>query len=103
LSFFFKKPKCKKSTTPSSSNDPVLEDDIAAVEEAEYDAQVEDDDEGQIAHNEPTVRSMHDQAIEIMKSQGVEMTKDEEELALNLLPKVSLIFYLIIPLTRILY
>jgi hypothetical protein len=46
---------------------------------------------------------MHDQAIEIMKSQGVEMTKDEEELALNLLPKVSLIFYLIIPLTRILY
>jgi hypothetical protein len=64
------------------------------MEEAEYDAQVEQDDEGQIAHDEPTVRSIHDQAIEIMREQGVEMTMDEEELALNLFPKVSSINYL---------
>lgn len=64
------------------------------MEEAEYDAQVEQDDEGQIAHDEPTVCSIHDQAIEIMREQGVEMTMDEEELALNLFPKVSSINYL---------
>ena len=91
LSFFFKKPKRKKSTTPASSSDPINDDDIAAVEEAEYDAQVEQDDEGQIAHDEPIVLSIHDEAIEIMREQGVEMTRDEEESALNLFPKVSLI------------
>ena len=50
---------------------------------------MEQDDEGQIVHDEPTVRLIHDQAIEIMREQGVEMTMYEEELALNLLPKVS--------------
>ncbi|KAF8797502.1 hypothetical protein BYT27DRAFT_7125551, partial [Phlegmacium glaucopus] len=44
----------------------------------------------QIAHDEPTVRSIHDQAIELMREQRVEMTVNEEELALNLFPKVSL-------------
>ncbi|KAF8802742.1 hypothetical protein BYT27DRAFT_7306160 [Phlegmacium glaucopus] len=83
------KPKRKKSTTPIPSDDPIVDDDIAAVEEAEYDAQVEQDDEGQIAHDEPTVRSIHDQAIELMREQRVEMTVNEEELALNLFPKVA--------------
>ena len=50
---------------------------------------MEQDDEGQIVHDEPTVWLIHDQAIEIMREQGVEMTMYEEELALNLLPKVS--------------
>ncbi|KAF8806862.1 hypothetical protein BYT27DRAFT_7004019, partial [Phlegmacium glaucopus] len=71
------------------SDDPIVDDDIAAVEEAEYDAQVEQDDEGQIAHDEPTVQSIHDQAIELMREQRVEMTVNEEELALNLFPKVA--------------
>ncbi|KAF8809316.1 hypothetical protein BYT27DRAFT_7222541 [Phlegmacium glaucopus] len=66
---------------------------FAAVEEAEYDAQVEQDDEGQIAHDEPTVWSIHDQAIELMREQRVEMTVNEGELALNLFPKVSLFIY----------
>ncbi|KAF8812651.1 hypothetical protein BYT27DRAFT_7220809 [Phlegmacium glaucopus] len=76
------KPKRKKSTTPIPSDDPIFDDDIAAVEEAEYDAQVEQDDEGQIAHDEPTVWSIYDQAIEFMREQ-------REELALNLFPKVA--------------
>ncbi|KAF8797359.1 hypothetical protein BYT27DRAFT_7229009 [Phlegmacium glaucopus] len=83
------KPKRKKSTIPIPSDDPIVDDDIAAVEEAEYDAQVEQDNEGQIAHDEPTVRSIHDQAIELMREQRVEMTVNEEELALNLFPKVA--------------
>ncbi|KAF8806950.1 hypothetical protein BYT27DRAFT_7100830, partial [Phlegmacium glaucopus] len=73
----------------------IVDDDIAAVEKAEYDAQVEQDDEGQIAHDEPTVRSIYDQAIELMREQRVEMTVNEEELALNLFPKVSLFIYFV--------
>jgi len=38
-----------------------------------------------------------------MKERGVEMTKDEEELALNLFPKVSVIIYLLIPFIKILH
>lgn len=76
------------------------EEDIAAVEEAEYDAQVEQDDEGQIAHDEPMVLSMHDQAIEIMKAQGVTMSKTEEQSALNLFPKVSIIICLVNHMTN---
>ena len=58
-------------------------------EEAEYDAQVEQDDEGQIAHDESSVLSIHDQAIEVMRAQRVRMTREEEQVALNLSPKVS--------------
>jgi hypothetical protein len=87
LSFFFKKPK-KKSTT-ATTVDIIVDEDIAALEEAEYDAQVEQDDEGQITHDESTVLSIHDQAIEVMRAQGVMMTIEEEQVALNLFPKVS--------------
>lgn len=87
LSFFFKKPK--KKTTTATSVDIIVDEDVAAIEEAEYDAQVEQDDEGQIAHDESTVLSIHDQAIEVMRAQGVRMTREEEQLALNLFPKVS--------------
>ena len=44
------------------------------MEEAEYDAQVEHNDGGQIAHDESTVLSIHDQAIEVMRAQRVRMT-----------------------------
>ena len=67
LSFFFKKPK-KKTTAPTTGN-LIVDEDIAAVEEAEYDAQVEQDDEGQIAHDESTVLSIHDQVMEVMRTQ----------------------------------
>lgn len=87
LSFFFKKPK--KKTTTATTGDIIADEDIAATEEAEYDAQVEQDDEGQIAHDESTVLSIHDQAIEVMRAQGVRMTREEEQVALNLFPKVS--------------
>ena len=50
FSFFFKKPK-KKTTTATIGN-IIVDEDIASMEKAEYDAQVEQDDKGQIAHNE---------------------------------------------------
>ena len=87
LSFFFKKPM--KKTTAPTTGDVIVDEDIAAMEEAEYDAQVEQNDEGQIAHDESTVLSIHDQAIEVMRAQGVRMTREEEQVALNLFPKVS--------------
>ena len=40
-----------KKTTAPTTGDIIVDEDIAAMEEAEYDAQVEQDDEGQIAHN----------------------------------------------------
>jgi len=49
---------------------------------------VEQDDDGQIAHDEPTVKTIHDEAIELMEEIGVEMTTEEEEVALNVFPKV---------------
>ena len=67
----------------------IVDEDVAAIEKAEYDAQVEQDDEGQISHDESTVLSIHDQAIEVMRVQGVRMTREEEQVALNLFPKVS--------------
>src|SRR3954465_10149812 len=89
ISFFFKKMKPKKSNT---ENEPTVEeDDIAAEEEASLDAQVEQDDEGQIAHDEATVKSMRDQAIQIMAAQGVRMSAQEKSEALKLFPAV--IFY----------
>ena len=87
LSFFFKKPK-KKNTTATPDN-IIIDEDIAATEEAEYDTQVEQDDEGQIAHDESTLLSIHDQVVEVMRAQGVRMTREEEKMALNLFPKVS--------------
>jgi len=93
LSFFFKKPKRKKSTTSPQQPD-INEENLAAVEEAEYDEQVEQDDEGQIAHDESTVKSVRDRSIEYMKELGVEMTTYEENMALNLFPKVLQLFIL---------
>ena len=51
LSFFLKKPK--KTTT--TTTDVIVEKDIVAMEEAEYGAQVGQDDEAQIAHDESTI------------------------------------------------
>ena len=45
-------------------------------------------DDGQIAHDEPTVKTIYDKAIELMEEIGVEMTAEEEEVALNVFPKV---------------
>ena len=49
---------------------------------------MEQDDDGQIAYDEPTVKTIHDKAIELMEEIGVEMIAKEEEVALNVFPKV---------------
>ncbi|KAF9527495.1 hypothetical protein CPB83DRAFT_768363, partial [Crepidotus variabilis] len=65
------------------------EADIAAVEEAELEEQVQQDDDGQIANDESTVKSIRGDAIREMRERGVYMTTEEEKTALNILPKVS--------------
>ena len=87
ISFFFKKPKQNQSNRKTHSQEAASVDDLetAVLEEADLDAQ---DDDGQIAHDEPTVKTIHDKAIELMEEIGVEMTAEEEEVALNIFPKV---------------
>jgi hypothetical protein len=90
ISFFFKKPKRNRSNTGTHSQEAASLDDLetAVLEEAELDAQVEQDDDGQIIHDEPIVKTLRDEAIELMEEIGVEMTAEEEEVALNVFPKV---------------
>ena len=90
ISFFFKKPKRNQSNRETHSQEAASVDDLetAVLEEADLDAQVEQDDDGQIAHDEPTVKTIRDKAIELMEEIGVEMTAEEEEVALNIFPKV---------------
>lgn len=87
ISFFFKKPKRNRSNTETQAAS-VDDLETAVLEEAELDAQVEQDDDGQIAHDEPAVKTLRDEAIELMEEMGVEMTTEEEEVALSVFPKV---------------
>lgn len=58
------------------------------MEEAEIDAQVEQDDDGQIENDAETVGSFQDQAIESMWAEKIVMTAEEKESALGVFPKV---------------
>ena len=68
ISFFFKKLKWNQSNRETHSQEAASVDDLetAVLEEADLDAQVEQDDDGQIAHNEPTVKTICDKAIELI-------------------------------------
>ena len=52
------------------------------------DAQASQDDEGQIAHNDEVVKSIHDWAIVEMWRKGVKMTQVEEKMAQKIFPMV---------------
>ncbi|KAF9521710.1 hypothetical protein CPB83DRAFT_739862, partial [Crepidotus variabilis] len=65
------------------------EADIAAVEEAELEEQVQQNDDGQIANDESTVKSIRGDAIQEMHERGVYMTTEENKTVLNIFPKVS--------------
>lgn len=106
ISFFFKRPKVKKSVVIPSQNDDDGEvseeehiidagdtsedDESPAAEEAVIDAEENVEDDGQVAHDDAVVRSVHDHAIEKMASTGVTMTAEEEREALKLFPAVCL-------------
>ena len=93
-------PKLKKSVTipaaySNGEEEQVLDDgsadsdleDIAVAEEALVEAQ-EDQDDGQVAHDDAVVKSLHDIAIHQMAEKGVTMMADEEKVALKVFPAV---------------
>lgn len=105
ISFFFKKPKVKKaitvsSTTADTEEEIILEpgtllelEDTAIAEEAIIDAEANEDDDGQIAHDNAVVKSLRDIAIQQMANEkDVHMTSEEEKMALKLFPAVYFIF-----------
>jgi len=97
LDFFFKKPKSKRATEIWEDLEQVnLESDDSdeelAVEETVVDDQVEQDDKGQIEHDQGAVKSSCDQAILDMDMEyGVKMTAAEECTALKIFPAVKLL------------
>ncbi|KAF8974785.1 hypothetical protein BDZ97DRAFT_1646609, partial [Flammula alnicola] len=99
--FLFKKPKLTKSVKIPSDNDAAEEEhvldprnassneDVAVTEEAIIDALENEDNDGQVAHDEVVVKSLHDVAIQQMAKNGVTMRQAEERMALKLFPAVS--------------
>ncbi|KAF8901916.1 hypothetical protein CPB84DRAFT_1679335, partial [Gymnopilus junonius] len=100
ISFFFKKPKIRKAITvgPANEEQEIIveegdvvesEEDSAIMEEAVVDAEGNEGDDGQIAHDDAVVKSLHEVAIWEMRAQGVVMTAAEEREALKLFPAVA--------------
>jgi len=67
------------------------EEDLAATEEvlAEEDTQ---EDDGQIAHDDAVVKSLHDVAVHEMEAKGIVMSEAEKKMALKLFPAVQSLF-----------
>ena len=67
------------------------DEDFVATEEvlAEEDTQ---EDDGQIAHDDAVVKSLHDVAVQEMRPQGVVMSEAEKRMALKLFPAVQSLF-----------
>ncbi|KAF9458249.1 hypothetical protein BDZ94DRAFT_1240160 [Collybia nuda] len=83
ISFFFKKPKHKQS----ADNPDIEALDIAVMEDAQIDAQIEQDDDSPIKNDAVMVKSFYNQATKIMQKEGVVMTGEEKESALGVSPK----------------
>jgi hypothetical protein len=67
------------------------EDDAAAAEEEEL-TPCDDADDGHQAHDQAVLRTIHGQAIHLMKDKGISISVTEENMALQLFPWVSVWF-----------
>ncbi|PPQ94387.1 hypothetical protein CVT25_002715 [Psilocybe cyanescens] len=105
ISFFFKKPKVRKTVKVMSDSgdkvEQVLEagddsdpEDSAIVEEAMINAQEAENDTRQIAHDDVVVLTLQDVAIQEMADKGVIRMDEEEQQALKLFPAVYFYFLL---------
>lgn len=121
ISFFFKKPRSRKSVKIAQGNAPanygrpgesldvsdldqddevVLEDgdsidldeDEAVLEEAAIEDDEDEVDEGQGAHNEKVARTLKDKAIRLMAQRGIEIGSDEEKTAQLIFPRVCILY-----------
>jgi hypothetical protein len=66
-------------------------DDAAAAEEEELTPR-DDEDDGRQAHDEAVLKTMRGQAICLMKDKGISISVAEENMALQLFPRVSVWF-----------
>ena len=67
------------------------EDDAAAAEEEELTPR-DDADDGRQAHDEAVLKTIRGQAIRLMKDKGISISVTEENMALQLFPRVSVWF-----------
>jgi len=68
------------------------EEEIAVIEEADVEEDEAENDEGQTIHNEKVARTLWGKAIFQMAAKGITIDSVEERVALQIFPKVSLIF-----------
>lgn len=69
------------------------EEDIAVKEEAQASIDADDDDEGQVVHNDRVAKTLREKAIQFMEGRGVYLDQNEEKIALQIFPWVSDILY----------
>ncbi|KAF9439970.1 hypothetical protein P691DRAFT_689168 [Macrolepiota fuliginosa MF-IS2] len=65
------------------------ESDELVLEEANFDNNAIADDDGHAAFNHATVYSLHDKAVTLMKKKGIKVTQEEEQMATQIMPRVS--------------
>jgi len=71
------------------------EEEIAVIEEADVEEDEAENDEGQMIHNEKVAKTLCKKAIFQMAAKGITIDSVEERVALQIFPKVSLIFSLL--------
>ena len=71
------------------------EEEIAVIEGADVEEDEADNDEGQTIHNEKVAKTLWEKAIFQMAAKGITIDSVEERVALQIFPKVSLIFCLL--------
>jgi hypothetical protein len=64
------------------------EENFAATEQALIEEEIQVDD-GQVAHDDAVVESLHDIAVHEMENEGVVMSEAEKQMALKLFPAVQ--------------
>ncbi|KAF5315255.1 hypothetical protein D9619_006958 [Psilocybe cf. subviscida] len=116
LSFFFKKPRSRKRVgiskgeasaeygRPGESRDELgnedevvlddgdvidLHEDEAVLEEAEVDAEDDEEDEGQVVHNEKVAKTLKEKAIRLMAQKDIVIDPKEETIAQQIFPRVA--------------
>ena len=71
--------------------DELLGEENLAIEEEEMDtAAMELEDDGHGEHDDLVVGSLREKAIQMMAEQGVVIEKDEEQMALQIFPRVRI-------------
>jgi len=78
---------------PGDEPDGEEEEDFAATEQVLVEEDTQEDD-GQVAHDDAVVKSLHDIAVDEMEDQGVVMSEAEKRMALKLFPAVQSLFTL---------